>query len=109
MWRHGVAAVPRHKEEVTCVIPVTLGIVLLGAVLLAGAAIGARAAGVIHGHGRLTHGRRSCSLGLISGFSLVTSRIALTAEGGSPAFQDPAGAAGERPDRKAPAQLHIPR
>jgi hypothetical protein len=78
------------------VIPVTLVIVLFGAVLLAGAAIGVLAAVVIHGrgcagYGRLAHVRRS--------YSLVRSETILTAEVSSPAFQGPA---------RAPAQLRLP-
>jgi len=70
------------KEEVFCVIPVTLWIVLFGAVLSAGAVIGALATVLIHGlggtgYGRLTVGRQS--------FSLVTSGTIVTMEVGDPA------------------------
>jgi hypothetical protein len=95
------------------VIPVTLGIVLFSAVLLAGAAIGALAAGVVRGrggtgYGRLIHSRRSCSVAVTSGFSRMMSRIVLTAEVRSPAFQDLARATGEGPEQKAPARLRLP-
>ena len=83
-------------------IPVTLWIVLFGAVLSAGAVIGALATIVIHGlggtgYGRLTVGRRS--------FSLVTSGTIVTMEVGDPASHGlTAGVTAEGPQPKAQAR-----
>jgi hypothetical protein len=77
-------------------------IVLFGAVLTAGAVIGALATVLIHGlggtgHGRLTVGYRS--------FSLVTSETVLTMEVDSPASHGLAvGISGEGPQPKAQAR-----
>jgi hypothetical protein len=62
------------------VISVTLGIVLIGAALLASAAAGALAVVAIHSRGgaRSAHDRQSRSAGVTSGVSLVTSRTVLT-------------------------------
>jgi hypothetical protein len=87
------------------VIPVTLWIVLFGAVLSAGAVIGALATVVIHrlsgaGYGWLTVGRRS--------FSLVTSETVLTMEVGGPAPRGlAAGVSAEGPQPEAQARPHI--
>jgi hypothetical protein len=84
------------------VIPVTLWFVLFGAVLSAGAAIGALATVVIcglsrTGHGRLTVGYRS--------FSVVTSETTLTLEAGSPASSGLAvDVTGQGPRPKAQAR-----
>jgi hypothetical protein len=87
------------------VIPLALGIVLISAVLLAGAAIGALTVVVIYGRNgagcvRLNRDRRSSSPGVISGISLVASGAILTAE---------ASTQGAGPELKARTQLRLPR
>jgi hypothetical protein len=63
---------------VICVIPVALGIVLIGALVLASAVAGALATVVIHsrqgaGHGRPASDRQGCPARVASGVSLVAS------------------------------------
>jgi hypothetical protein len=90
---------------VFCVIPVTLWIVLFGAVLSAGAVIGVLATAVIHGlsgkgYGRLTVEHRSVSL--------VTSGTILTMEVGGPASHGlTAGVTAEGSQPEAQAQPQV--
>jgi hypothetical protein len=65
---------------VICVISVVLGIVLIGAALLASAAAGALAVIAIHSRdgARPAHDRQSRSARVTSGVSLVTSATMLT-------------------------------